>query len=73
METWTDKSNGPINGRGSLHGDDFKNTLLRALGSEIIARLHLRPVIFELEHQIEYPGDPIDHIFFLETGMASRL
>ena len=49
----------------------FKNTLLKALDSDIVLRLRLRPVTFEMEHEIEYPGNPIDHLFFVEEGMAS--
>jgi CRP-like cAMP-binding protein len=54
-----------------LHNDTFKNTLLKGLPSEIIAHLDLRPVIFELEHEIEFPGNSIEHLFFVEEGMAS--
>jgi CRP-like cAMP-binding protein len=49
----------------------FQNTLLKALDSDIISRLRLRPVTFEMEHEIEYPANPIDHLFFVEEGMAS--
>ena len=49
----------------------YKNTLLKSLDAEIIARLYLRPVEFELEHEIEFPGSPIEHLFFVEEGMAS--
>ena len=49
----------------------FKNTLLRNLDTEIIGRLALRPVKFELRHDIEFPGRSIDHLFFVEEGMAS--
>ena len=49
----------------------FKNTLLNALDPDVIARLRLQPVKFELKHEIEYPGDPIDRLYFLEEGMAS--
>ena len=49
----------------------YKNALLNALGAEIIRRLHLSPVVFELEHEIEFPGMPIEHLFFVEEGMAS--
>jgi CRP-like cAMP-binding protein len=49
----------------------YKNTLLNALDAEIIARLRLQPVKFELKHEIEYPGDSIDSLYFLEEGMAS--
>jgi len=64
-------------GRVLSEGDDslrtrvFKNTLLNALDGDIIARLGLRPVKFELKHAIENPGDPIDRLYFLEEGMAS--
>ncbi len=49
----------------------FKNTLLKALDGDIVERLRLQPVKFELKHEIEYPGDPIDRLYFLEEGMAS--
>jgi len=54
-----------------LHANNFKNTLLKALDGDIIERLRLQPVRFELKHEIENPGDPIDNIYFLEEGMAS--
>jgi CRP-like cAMP-binding protein len=54
-----------------LHASGFKNTLLKALDGDIIARLHLQPVKFEQKHEIEYPGNPIDRLYFLEEGMAS--
>ena len=54
-----------------MHTSGFKNTVLKALDGDIIARLGLQPVKFELEHEIESPGDPIDHLYFLEEGMAS--
>ena len=50
---------------------NYKNSLLHAMDSAIIARLHLHPVVFELEHEIEFPGSPIDHLYFVEEGMAS--
>jgi CRP-like cAMP-binding protein len=49
----------------------YKNTILRNLGAEAIERLRLLPVTFELEHEIEFPGSPINHLFFVEVGMAS--
>jgi len=55
----------------SLRTSGFKNTLLKALDGDIIERLRLQPVKFELKHEIEYPGDPIDRLYFLEEGMAS--
>ena len=49
----------------------FKNTVLQALSEASIERLSLRPVEFELEHQIEYPGTAIQRLYFVEVGMAS--
>jgi CRP-like cAMP-binding protein len=49
----------------------FKNTLLKNLDADIIEHLSLQPVKFELRHEIEYPGNPIEHLFFVEEGMAS--
>jgi CRP-like cAMP-binding protein len=49
----------------------FKNTLLNHLGADVIERLGLRPVTFEVRHEIEFPGRPIEHLFFIEEGMAS--
>ena len=54
-----------------LRTSGFKNTLLRALDGDTVERLRLLPVKFELKHEIEYPGDPIDRLCFLEEGMAS--
>jgi CRP-like cAMP-binding protein len=49
----------------------FKNTVLKSLDQEVVSRLHLRAINFELGHEIEFPGRPIDQIFFVEVGMAS--
>jgi CRP-like cAMP-binding protein len=49
----------------------FKNALLKAMDPVVIARLHLRPVVFELEHELEFPGTVIGHLYFIEEGMAS--
>ena len=49
----------------------YKNSLLRTLDPECIARLSLRALVFEVGHEIEYPGNPIEHLFFVEEGMAS--
>jgi CRP-like cAMP-binding protein len=56
---------------GTLPTGGFKNTLLNALDADVIARLRLQPVKFELKHEIEYPDDPIDSLYFLDEGMAS--
>ena len=49
----------------------FRNALLTAMDIDTIRRLHLQPVAFELEHEIEYPGTLIDNLYFIEEGMAS--
>ncbi len=49
----------------------YKNTLLSRLGPEVLDRLRLSPIDFELGQQIEFPGTPIEHIVFVEEGMAS--
>jgi CRP-like cAMP-binding protein len=41
------------------------------LDQETIERLQLQPVKFELEHEMEFPGHPIENLFFVEEGMAS--
>lgn len=49
----------------------YKNSILKTLDAETIGRLSLHPISFELEHEIEFPGSPIEHLFFVEQGMAS--
>jgi CRP-like cAMP-binding protein len=49
----------------------YKNTLLNHLGPEITERLDLQPITFEMRHEIEFPGKPVDRLYFLESGMAS--
>jgi CRP-like cAMP-binding protein len=49
----------------------FRNSILKSLDAESVTRLHLRSVTFEVGHELEYPGNPIDHLFFVEEGMAS--
>lgn len=49
----------------------FKNTILQHLDAESIGRLHLRPITFAVNHEIEIPGDPIEKLIFVEEGMAS--
>lgn len=50
----------------------FRNSLLKTLDTEVVGRLGLRPVKFELGHEIEFPGKPIEHLYFVEEGMASQ-
>jgi len=49
----------------------FRNTILQHLDAASIGRLHLRPITFEVNHEIEFPGQPIDKLLFVEVGMAS--
>ena len=49
----------------------FRNTLLKSLSIPDVQLLALKPVKFDLMHEIEFPGELIDKVYFLETGMAS--
>ncbi len=49
----------------------YTNSILRTLDADVISRFNLHPVNFELGHEIEFPGNPIEHLFFVEEGMAS--
>ncbi len=54
-----------------LNANPYKNTILSALSANIVRRLGLKPVRFEVMQEIEYPGSPIQNLYFLEEGMAS--
>lgn len=64
-------SNHKGNGSSASEAAEYKNLLLRRLSGEIIERLCLRRVEFEVGHEMEYPRKPIDHLFFVEDGTAS--
>lgn len=49
----------------------YRNTLLQHLEAATIQRLHLRPVQLDLRQDLEVPGQPIRHIFFVEEGIGS--
>ena len=49
----------------------FSNKLLQNLAPDAIERLHLREVKLEVEHEMEYPGQPIRHMFFIQDGIGS--
>ena len=51
------------------HG--FRNVLLRNLPPAVVERLLLVKVNLPTEKEIEYPGNEIRHLYFLEDGMAS--
>ncbi len=49
----------------------FRNKLLQALPPEAVGRLCLRHVTLEVKHEIEFPGNTIDNILFIEDGIGS--
>ena len=49
----------------------FKNQLLQRLEPEAIERLRLQHVELPVDREIEYPGNRIANLFFLEEGIAS--
>ena len=49
----------------------FKNTLLRRFSVQLIERLQLKLVRFEVGQEIEDTGTRIANLYFLEEGMAS--
>jgi CRP-like cAMP-binding protein len=49
----------------------FKNRLLAVLPPTVIARLELHPADLPVRREIEVPGRHIDHLIFLEDGIAS--
>jgi CRP-like cAMP-binding protein len=55
----------------ALGSEGYANTILKAFDAGIISRLCLEPITFEVGHDIESPGNPIEKLFFLERGMAS--
>ncbi len=51
--------------------ESFRNKILNHLDPEIIQRLELRPVQLPHDREIEAPGQTIDNLFFLESGIGS--
>jgi CRP-like cAMP-binding protein len=49
----------------------FRNKLLQNLAPVTVDRLLLKPVELEVEHEMEFPGSPINHLFFIEEGVGS--
>jgi CRP-like cAMP-binding protein len=49
----------------------FKNRILRSLDAETISRLQLKPLTLQSGRQIENPGEPIEHLIFIEDGIGS--
>lgn len=54
-----------------MQAGPFKNTLLQHLEPDSLERLALQPVDLPLQHDLEKPGEPIHHLFFLEKGIGS--
>lgn len=48
----------------------FTNRVLGSLSPEAVQRLHVRDVNLPAGREIEFPGNTIDHLFFLEAGVA---
>jgi CRP-like cAMP-binding protein len=57
--------------QATMSSRSFRNQILCRLAPETIKRLELQPVALPLDREIEFPGQSIDHLFFLEDGMAS--
>lgn len=49
----------------------FKNLLLQHLDPDTVSRLHLRRTELPVLYDLEVPGSPIQHLFFLEEGIGS--
>jgi len=49
----------------------YKNRILQNLPHDAIERLQLHRVVLDVRREMEYPGNSIDHVFFIEEGVAS--
>ncbi len=49
----------------------YANLILKHLEPAVVDRLSLRPVVLEIRHVIEAPGETVQYIYFLEAGMGS--
>jgi CRP-like cAMP-binding protein len=58
--------------KNQLHGD-FRNAVLARLSPEQLAKLrpHLDPVELTVKQFVYQPNQPIQHAYFVETGMIS--
>src|ERR1700742_3219506 len=54
-----------------MNSNAFKNLILQRLTPAAIQRLQLQRVDLSVNREIEYPGNPIAHLFFIEEGAAS--
>lgn len=53
----------------------FSNRFLRALGADTVESLRnwLEPVAIRPDHVIYRMGDPVEHVYFVESGLLLRL
>ena len=54
-----------------MSAQSFKNVILQRLKPAVIDRLDLRRVELPVNREIEFPGNGIAHLFFIEEGIAS--
>ncbi len=54
-----------------MSSNTFKNKIRRCLDHEIIERLELKPIKLLAGREIENPGEPINHLIFIEDGIGS--
>jgi CRP-like cAMP-binding protein len=57
----------------TLSKASVRNRLLQAMSEDDFARLapHLEPVILSVKDMLVEPNQPIEHVYFLEEGLAS--
>ena len=57
----------------TLSKSSVRNRLLQAMSEDDFARLapHLEPVILSVKDMLVEPNQPIEHVYFLEAGLAS--
>ena len=53
----------------TVHSRTYKNANLAALDAQAIRRLS--PVLLNTLHEMEFPGTPVERVYFVEEGMAS--
>jgi len=54
-----------------MTGNDYRNFILQRLPPDVLRRLQLRRVDLPVAREIEFPGNRIANVFFLEEGIAS--
>ena len=51
--------------------EQYRNKLLQNLPPDVVERLEIRKLTLEVSHELEFPGQPIRHVFFIEQGVGS--